>query len=96
MTTNTNILVIAGLTIKTDEEGRYCLNDFHKAAGGADKHQPNLWLRLAATTELIHEVEEAVIPQMCGVSAKAGRYGGTYVVRELVALLGETYPLVAY
>lgn len=84
MSTNTKLLVIAGVTIKTDEEGRYCLNDFHKAAGGAAKHQPNLWLRLEATTELIHEVEVAVIPQMCGVSAKAGRYGGTFAVRELV------------
>lgn len=27
-------LVIAGITIKTDDEGRYCLNDFHRAAGG--------------------------------------------------------------
>lgn len=84
MTTNTKLLVIAGSTINTDEEGRYNLNALHKAAGGAAKHQPNLWLRLDATTELIHEVEAAVIPQICGVSAKAGRYGGTFAVRELV------------
>ena len=83
MTTNTKLIVIAGVTIKTDEEGRYCLNDFHKAAGGERRHEPSLWMANQQTGELSRalESENTGIPV---ISAKAGRYGGTYVVRELV------------
>lgn len=55
MTTNTQ-LTIAGSTIKTDEEGRYSLNDFHKAAGNEERHAPALWERQAG--ELIAELEK--------------------------------------
>lgn len=34
-------LVVGDIEVKTDADGRYCLNDFHKAAGGNDKHAPN-------------------------------------------------------
>lgn len=74
-------LTIAGITIKTDEEGRYCLNDFHKAAGGEERHKPCKWLRSDQAIGLIAELEKG---QICPVSAKTGRGGGTYVVRELV------------
>lgn len=33
-------LIVCDVTIKQDAEGRYCLNDLHKAAGGEDRHQP--------------------------------------------------------
>ena len=82
MTTTTQLLVIAGRTIKTDEEGRYCLTDFHKAAGGAAKHQPAHFFETVGK-ELVNELitENPVIKP---VQAKAGRYGSTYAVRELV------------
>lgn len=32
-------LTIANTTIRQDAEGRYCLNDLHKAAGGEAKHK---------------------------------------------------------
>lgn len=83
MTTNTQLLVIAGITIKPDEEGRYCLNDMHKAAGGERRHAPSLWLANKQTGDWIRalEAENKGIPV---VSSKRGRYGSTYVVRELV------------
>ena len=81
MTTNTQLLVIAGLTINTDEEGRYCLNDLHKAAGEDQKHRPKYWLENEGPKALIAELEKGGIPP---VSVKAGRNGGTFVVRELV------------
>lgn len=81
--TNTQLLVISSITINTDEEGRYSLNDFHKAAGGARRHEPSLWLANQQTGELIRalEAENTGIPV---ISAKRGRNGGTFVVRELV------------
>ncbi len=81
MPTNTKLLVIADITIKTDEEGHYSLNDLHKAAGGHVKHKPANWLQLQQTQELIAELENDGIPS---INRTVGRYGGTYVVRELV------------
>ncbi len=51
-------LSIDSTTIKIDSEGRFCLNDLHKAAGGADKHKPVHFMKLTSTWELIREVEE--------------------------------------
>ena len=35
-----NTLTIDTITIRKDSEGRYCLNDLHKAAGGCSKDAP--------------------------------------------------------
>lgn len=81
MTTNTQ-LTIADIAIKTDEEGRYSLNDFHKAAGGAPKHTPG---RFTCTETFMDLCEELSRNQdESPVNSKPGRGGGTYVVRELV------------
>ncbi len=37
---NQQSITIDNITVKTDSEGRFCLNDLHKAAGGEAKHQP--------------------------------------------------------
>ena len=84
MTTNTKLLVIADITIKTDEEGRYSLNDLHKASGVEERHAPWRFLRLDSTVALIAELQTTTSGGLEPVTAKAGRYGGTYVVRELV------------
>lgn len=74
-------VTIAGVSIRRDAEGRYCLNDLHKAAGGEEKTRPNQFLRIDQTVALIAEIETA---QMCAVKTTAGRNGGTYAVKELV------------
>lgn len=80
MTTNTKLIVIADITINTDEEGRYSLNDLHKAAGNEERHAPALWERQAG--ELIAELEKDTKSYV--LSKTRGRNGGTYAVRELV------------
>lgn len=79
--TNTQVqtLAIANITIKQDAEGRYCLNDLHKAAGGANKNKPSMWLGNAQVLELAAEVEKAGIP---AITSK--QRVGTYVCKELV------------
>ncbi|HEF4727119.1 TPA: KilA-N domain-containing protein, partial [Burkholderia multivorans] len=83
-----NALTITGVAIRTDAEGRYCLNDLHRAAGGEKRHQPSDWLRLKNTQELIAELAVPGIPgtlenQPLAV-IQGGIQQGTYVVKELV------------
>lgn len=73
-----NNLVVADIQVRMDNEGRYCLNDLHKAAGGEKRHDPNYWLTNQSTQEL------ADIITGNPVVRKAGRYGGTYVSKALV------------
>src|SRR5450830_1416718 len=71
---------IADTMITTDQDGRFCLNDLHKASGGEDRHVPGYWLENRQAAELIAELETTGIP----VVKKPGRNGGTYVCKELV------------
>lgn len=78
-------LVIANTAIRTDAEGRYCLNDLHKAAGDLPKDEPNRFMRLDTTKGLISELSNSPDLGNCDpTDSKAGRYGGTYVCKELV------------
>jgi hypothetical protein len=65
-----------------DAEGRYCLNDLHRAAGGEKRHQPSDWLRLQQTQDLVAELATTSIPGIPGIESKQGL--GTYVAKELV------------
>ena len=79
-------VAICGVKIRQDDEGRYSLNDLEKAAkaDGVNKDiRPNEWLSLQATGE----IEGFLITENPGfkpIAAKPGRYGGTYVTRELI------------
>lgn len=78
-----NVVVLDNVEIRQDAEGRYCLNDLHKAAGGAAKHYPAQWLRYDNVQDLIKSLtvgKSTIKP----ITSKAGRYGGTYVCKELV------------
>lgn len=60
--TNTNISncpVIVGVSITTDNQGRFNLNALHKASGGEKGKQPSNWLRLDSTQELIQELSRS-------------------------------------
>ncbi|MEW6460368.1 MAG: KilA-N domain-containing protein, partial [Pseudomonadota bacterium] len=49
-------LTIAGIEIHQDQDGRFSLNDFHRAAGGEKRHAPNEWLRNTQAQELVSEL----------------------------------------
>lgn len=74
------VIIIDSITIKQDAEGRYCLNDLHRAAGDLARHAPALWERQA--TDLIIELEKGTKPYV--IVKTRGRNGGTYVAKELV------------
>ncbi len=76
-----NAISIRQLEIKMNADGMYCLNDLHKASGGLDKDKPVHWLILKQTKELVDELEKVGNPTF---KKSAGRYGGTYVCKEMV------------
>lgn len=51
-----NSIAIAHVTIQQDAEGRYCLNDLHKASGGVKHHRPSKWLATKQAQSLIAEI----------------------------------------
>ncbi|WP_051543192.1 KilA-N domain-containing protein [Thiothrix lacustris] len=72
-------LIVANITIQQDAEGRYCLNDLHKASGEEKRHRPNYWLSNKQTKDLIAELGKAGIPAFSTTQNL-----GTFVVKELV------------
>ena len=76
-----NDLIIHDVQVRMDAEGRYCLNDLHKASGGDRKNGPSLWLANKSVQDLAQELSDTGIP----VSVqKGGSEQGTYVCKELV------------
>ena len=95
---NNQTLVIGEFTIRQDDDGRYCLNDLHKASGGLKKHQLSNFLRTDQTQELIIEIEQfsdmrsvdfdrssnMSFDQKALNVIKGGLKQGTYAVKEMV------------
>lgn len=73
------MIQIANTGIRQDAEGRYCLNDLHKASGGEAKHKPGNWLMLKQTAELIEELSKAGIPAI-----QSKQQLGTFASKDLV------------
>lgn len=69
--------------ISLDNEGRYSLNDLHKAAGGDRKSEPNAFMRNESFKKMVNVLttENPVIKPFV---RKAGKYGGTWISKELV------------
>ena len=77
-------VTIIDTDIRRDAQGRFCLNDLHRAAGGAKKHQPANFLRLDTTVALVAEIGNSSDLRSKPIVQAEGRYGGTFVIRELV------------
>jgi KilA-N domain len=81
-------LIISDVAIRQDAEGRFCLNDLHKAAVlfGSNKRtkEPAKFLASPQIIDLITELETTQNLGSLPVNKIEGRNGGTYVVKELV------------
>ena len=76
-------LVMFETAIRQDKEGLYSLNDFHKAAGGEERHSPNRWTRTEGYNALLDELTP-VLAFDPAKSIRGGSNPGTYVCKELV------------
>ena len=89
---NNQPLTIGDYSVRQDEDGRYCLNDLHKASGNDQKHFPAFFLRNQQTKDLINLIESENYDMQICISKKQavntvkgkGKEQGTYVVKELV------------
>lgn len=80
-------LTITGAKVRMDKDGRYSLNDLHKAAGGEQRHQPRYWLANDGTQALVDEIALAYPLGDSGYPLsviKGGKDQGTFVCKELV------------
>ncbi|ATD27107.1 hypothetical protein FORC55_1123 [Vibrio cholerae] len=75
-----NAIAILGHNIRLKDK-LFSLNDLHKASGSLPKHQPNRFLRLDTTQELINEM--ASYPDL-GSTHEVQNGKGTWVCKELV------------
>lgn len=75
-------MTILDTSIRQDAQGRFCLNDLHRAAGGEARHSPNRFTRTATFKELL----EVLTPEMASAPMTTIAVGrpGIYVCRELV------------
>lgn len=76
-------LVIAETSIRQDSEGRYCLNDLHRAAGGEEKHAPNRFVRTDGCKSLVL-LQTPLLASAPLVTNNGGNNQGTFVVKQLV------------
>ncbi|MFK7368182.1 KilA-N domain-containing protein, partial [Acinetobacter baumannii] len=86
-----NPITLGSIVIRQDNQGRFCLNDLHKASGNADKHKTANFLRNQQTKDLIEEIKSSAnLQQGCSILSiplkviNDGIRNGTYAVKELV------------
>ena len=84
----TSAITIFETGIRQDAQGRFCLNDMHRAAvqAGQDykRCQIEHFTRTDTTRALVNELRENGELDFEPLVSTAGRYGGTYACRELV------------
>ena len=81
-------ITILDTGIRQDAQGRFCLNDMHRAAVAAKQDykrcQIEHFTRTDTTRALVNELRKNGELDFEPLVSTAGRYGGTYACRELV------------
>lgn len=84
-------LTILNMNIRQDAEGRYCLNDCHRASGAEKKDGPSYWAATKEAQKLIVSLEAELADKVpTGISVcplcviNDGTNNGTYAVKELI------------
>lgn len=78
------LIVIDNTEIKQDSQGRYCLNDLHKASGGNPIHSPAQFFRNKSVSDFVQALTDMQICTSPVSAIRGGTEQGTYVCEELV------------
>lgn len=78
------LIVIDNTEIKQDSQGRYCLNDLHKASGGNPIHSPAQFFRNKSVSDFVQALTDMQICTSPVNAIRGGTEQGTYVCEELV------------
>ncbi|AFI45233.1 phage antirepressor KilAC domain-containing protein, partial [Pasteurella multocida] len=78
------LLVIENTKIKQDSQGRYCLNDLHRASGGNPTQAPAQFFRNKSVNDFVQTLTDMQICTSPVNTIRGGVEQGTYVCRELV------------
>lgn len=81
---NALTLNIANIAIRQDANGRFCLNDLHKASGNDPKYKPANFIRLDTTQALIKEINQCSDLRSALEVINGGPQRGSYGCKELV------------
>lgn len=82
---SSQILTLGSTAIRCDSEGRFCLNDLHKASGSNGRNKPPFWLRNEQTKDLVTELQKCNSLKVSAINIiRGGLLQGTYAVKELV------------
>jgi hypothetical protein len=76
-------LIISDIQVRQDAEGRYSLNDLHRASGGNPKHKPANWLRSQQVIDLIGLLKSEQSPRNLDI-IESKQWLGTFICKELV------------
>ena len=83
-------LTILSTSIKQDSEGRYSLNDCHRASGGDPNNAPAQWLRTDQAKNLIAEIRQNADLHSDPIrTVNGGKSPGTFGHRLMVYAYGE-------
>lgn len=79
------LIVIDNTKIKQDSQGRYCLNDLHRASGGNPIHAPSQFLRLKGTKDFVSVLDNHNANLHSALEIiNGGTNQGCYAVEKLV------------
>lgn len=84
MTPHNTELTILSTTIRQDDQGRYCLNDCHKASGGEPNKAPSEWVKNKQTKALASELGASGNSPTPLSVLNDGKNNGTYACEEMV------------
>ncbi|MGY6772392.1 phage antirepressor KilAC domain-containing protein [Gallibacterium genomosp. 1] len=78
------LIKIDNTEIRQDGQGRYCLNDLHRASGGNPIHAPAQFFRTKSALDFVQALTDMQICTSPIKTIKGGIEQGTYACRELV------------
>ena len=95
------LIVIDNTKIKQDSQGRYCLNDLHRASGGNPIHAPSQFLRLKGTKDFVsvldsHNANMHSALEIINGGTNQGCYAAEKLVYKYAAWINPEFEVKVY